>query len=313
MRFRLVEPRDFTTCRSLLNPALGLSQRTLQQLPAIWRKLTAFGTFSVVEDPGKPYPACIEGFGASVFVDDGFVDEFLEQDRNYLDAALYERIVRGPSPVLQMNQVARANSGEGLNLVVLNFGLRDYDLSNPVTQRVVQMGSTAFYALHAGYRLKTILNEVVGTPAADYMKAGGFRLQKTSNPLHLFVLRRAWVQPGVIDTVSSLFYPPPPQIGFSPSEQRVLVHALLNQTDIEIARRLGLSLDAVKKTWRRIYERVSTRLPYLVADERKPGGGRSSEKRRHVLEHMRAHPEEVRPTLHFHDNARRRRRPKIRR
>jgi hypothetical protein len=43
---------------------------------------------------------------------------------------------------------------------------------------------------------------------------------------------------GVIDTLSSLFYPPRPQIGFSPSEQGVLVHALLNQSDAKIARRL---------------------------------------------------------------------------
>ena len=298
MRFRLVEPRDFVTCRSLLNPGLRLSPRALQQLPAIWRKLAAFGTFSVVEDPTKPYPACIEGFGASVFVDDGFVDEFLGQDRNYLDAALYERIVRGSSPVLATKQIAEANSGEGLNLVVLTFGLRDYDLSNPVTQRVVQMGNTAFYALHAGFRFKTILNEVFGAPSADYMKAGGFRLHRgnASGP-YLFVLRRAWVQPGVIDTVSLLFHPPSPQIGFSPSEQRVLAHALLNQTDAQIARRLGLSLDAVKKTWRRIYDRVSRRFPYLVADERKSEGGRSSEKRRHVLEYVRAHLEEVRPAI----------------
>jgi len=313
MRFRLVEPRDFATCRSLLNPALRLSNRTLQQLPDIWRKLATLGTFSIVEDPGKAHPACIEGFGASVFVDDGFVDEFLGQERNYLDAALYERLMRGSSPLLTPTQIAEANSGEGLNLVVLSFGLRDYDLSNPVTQRVVQMGSTAFYALHAGFRLKTMLNEVFGAPAADYMKAGDFRLQRASDSLYLFALRREWVQPGAIDTVSSLFYPPAPQIGFSPSEQRVLVHALLNQSDAEIARRQGLSLDAVKKTWRRIYDRVSRRFPYLVADERKSDGGRSSEKRRHVLEHVRAHPEEVRPTLHFHDKAQRRRRPRIRR
>jgi hypothetical protein len=77
----------------------------------------------------------------------------------------------------------------------------------------------------------------------------------------------------------------------------VLAHALLNQTDAEIARRLGLSVDAVKKTWRRIYDRISTRLPYLIDEERKPGGGRSSEKRRHVLEHVRAHPQEVRPMV----------------
>src|ERR1700746_3200743 len=110
MRFRLAEPKDFVTCRSLLHPALRLSHRTFQQLPAIWKRLAVFGTFSIVEDPNKPYPACIEGFGASAFVDDRFIDEFLAQERNYLDAAFYERIMRGSSPVLPARQLAQANS-----------------------------------------------------------------------------------------------------------------------------------------------------------------------------------------------------------
>jgi DNA-binding CsgD family transcriptional regulator len=306
MRFRLVESRDLTTCRSLLNPRLGLSPDTIARLPAIWRALAVFGTLSIVEDPASPYPDCIQGFGASVFVANGFVDEFLAKRRNYLDRALYERIIDGPSPVLSEAQVADANSGDGLSLVVLNFGLRDHDLSNPVTGRVLQLGSTAFYALHAGYKLKTILNEVFGDVAAQYMKAGGFHLQETTreragtnadaNSPYLFALRREWVQLGVIDTLSSLFHAPPPQIGFSTAERRVLVHALLNRSDTEIAAHLGLSLDAVKKTWRRIYDRISCRLPYLVADDREAGArGRSSEKRRHVLDHLRAHPEEIRP------------------
>jgi len=105
MRFRLVEPRDFPTCRSLLNPALRLSRRVLDRLPTLWRALALFGTFSIVEDPITPYPDSIQGFGASVFVADQFVDEFLAAGRNYLDAALYEAVMDGPSPVL--SDVAR--------------------------------------------------------------------------------------------------------------------------------------------------------------------------------------------------------------
>jgi hypothetical protein len=303
MRFRLVEPRDFPTCRTLLNPALHLSRRVLDRLPTLWRALALFGTFSIVEDPIKSHPDSIQGFGASVFVTDRFVDEFLAARRRYLDAALYERIVDGPPPVLSEAQVAAANAGEGLNLVVLNYGLRDHDVSNPSTQRVLQLGTTAFYTLHAGYKIKTILNEVFSEGAAQYMRAGGFHLQETvggpesdgQTPL-LFALRREWVQRGVIDPLSALFYPSKPQIGFSPAEQRVLLHALLNRSDVEIAEHLALSVDGVKKTWRRIYDRVSSRLPYLIADERKSGdAGRSTEKRRHVLDYLRAHPEEVRP------------------
>jgi DNA-binding CsgD family transcriptional regulator len=307
MRFRLAEPRDFSACRSLLNPALRLSRRVIDRLPTLWRALALFGTFSIVEDPIKPHPDSIEGFGASVFVADTFVDEFLARRRNYLDAELYERIIDGPSPVLSEAQVAEANSGNGLNLVVLNFGLRDHDLSNPVTQQVLGVGNAAFYALHAGYQLKTIVNEVFGDAAAHYMQAGGFHRQDTVNgdvpsnggptAPHVFALHRDWVQQGVIDSLWPLFHPPAPQIGFSASERRVLLHALLNRSDAEIAAQLGLSLDSVKKTWRRIYDRVSRRFSYLVADDRKSGtAGRSSEKRRHVLDYLRLHPEEVRPS-----------------
>jgi DNA-binding NarL/FixJ family response regulator len=307
MRFRLVEPRDFPTCRSLLNPALRLSHRVLDRLPTLWRALAVFGTFSVVEDPVKPHPDSIRGFGASVFVSDQFVETFLAAGRNYLDAALYEAVMDGPSPLLSEAQVADANSGAGLNLVVLSYGLRDHDVLDPSTQRVMQLGTTAFYTLHAGFTIKTILSEVFHDAAAQYMKAGGFHLQETARTSaaaggdgaepFLFALRREWVQRGVIDPLASLFYPMAPHIGFSRAEQRVLVHALLNRSDAEVADELGLSVDGVKKTWRRIYDRASRLLPYLFADDRKSSeAGRSKEKRRHVLDHLRAHPEELRPT-----------------
>jgi hypothetical protein len=46
----------------------------------------------------------------------------------------------------------------------------------------------------------------------------------------------------------------------------VLIHALLNEPDVQIAEKLGVSLDAVKKTWRAIYDRVSVALPYWIVD-----------------------------------------------
>src|SRR5690349_13670849 len=98
-------------------------------------------------------------------------------------------------------------------------------------------------------------DDATSNRAAQYMKAGGFHLQNaTTEPTgdgdraapRLFALRREWVQPGVINPLSSLFHPAVPQIGFSRAEQRVLTHALLNRTDADIAAQLGLSLDAVK-------------------------------------------------------------------
>src|SRR5204863_484366 len=99
---------------------------------------------------------------------------------HHLDAAVYDRIVSGRSPVLSPAEIAAANAVESLNVVVLNFGLRRHDIADLHTQRVLQTASAAFYFLHSGYHLKTLLNEVFGTVAATYMEAGGFRRCETA-------------------------------------------------------------------------------------------------------------------------------------
>jgi hypothetical protein len=291
----------------MLHPGLRVSRRTLEGIVGVWEDLLPAGRFTILEDPALRHPDAIQGFGLSAFVDDGFVDEFLAAGRNYLDAAFYERVLFGRSPILSTTEIGKANAADGLSLVVLTFGLRNYDVSQEQTQRVLQAGSTAFYATHAGYRLKCLVNEVFGGAAAGYMEAGGFRLcvdgrrpgeavQDLDCP-YLFAQRRDWIRQGAVHPLSFLFYTPAPRIGFSPAEQRVLVQALSNKADSEIAASLGVSLDAIKKTWRRIYERVSWQMPFLIAVGEGAGRlqRRSAEKRRHLLEYLRAHLEEVRP------------------
>ena len=308
MRFRPTEQRDLAICRTLINPDLGLTQSVLCRIVDIWEGLISGGTSAVIEDPALRYPESIQGFGLSAFVADEFVEEFLASRRGHLDAAFYERVVEGRSPVLAPVDVGRANRAGALNLVVLNFSLR-HDMADPRTERVMQAASAAFYILHAGYRLRILLNEVIGVQAAQYMKSGGFRLVDVAGPgadresplaaerrPYLFALRREWIAPGAVHPLAALFHSPTPRLGFSAAEQRVLFQALLNASDAEIAASLGLSLDGVKKTWRRVYDRVSRRLPYLFAADAPMGSAqRGAEKRRHLLEYLRAHLEEVRP------------------
>jgi hypothetical protein len=82
---------------------------------------------------------------------------------------------------------------------------------------------------------------------------------------------------------------------------------MLNESDAEIAAHAGVSLDSVKKTWRRAFERAAAVAPHLFAADHAPEGrgparardacnqSRGSEKRRHLLEHLRLHLEELRP------------------
>src|SRR5438132_1651011 len=117
MIFRLAEAADFSTCRTLLHPALGLNARIVDRLEDIWQRIAPTRTFAIVEDPALPRPAAIQGFGASVFVRDQFVEDFLAGSRRYLDATVYERILDGRSPVLSASEIAAANASALLNLI----------------------------------------------------------------------------------------------------------------------------------------------------------------------------------------------------
>lgn len=313
LRFRLATKADLPTCRELLHPGIHLSARCRDRLPDMWGTLIAQDAMNltIIEDRALPKAKAIEGCGATMFVSDAFAEDALNNPRPFLAARIYEAILAGSSPALPEHAVGHANASTGLALVVLHFGLRNHDLSDPRTQQVLQAASAAFYFFHSGYRLNVIVNEVFGTQHLEYMQAGGFarsedfanakfaRSLAASRPHHpyLCALHKASAVCGAINQLWFLFNPPQPILGLTRPEQRVLVRALLNESDARISHDLDLSLDAVKKTWRRIYEHVEQRAPFLLASpqEPAPAGRRREEKRRHVLDYLRSHPEELRP------------------
>lgn len=311
MRFRLAREDDLATCRALLHPAFRLDPGVRDELVRLWTGLLASGTFVVIEDPARPHPDAIEAFGSSVFVTDAFVEAFSKRPRPYLSAIIYGEMLAGRSPVLSVPQVRDANSSAGLNLVVLHFGLRHHDMSDARTQAALQMGSAAFYFCHVGYQLKLLLNEVYGQQHAGYMSAGGFRLltdfeggsspelvdvRREHRPF-LFIQRKEWMAPAAVNPLSFLFHAPRPQLGFSETEQRVLLRALFSESDVQIAAALDVTLDTVKRAWRRAYERVGHVAPYLLGggSQTRAADRRGTEKRRHLLEYLRGHLEELRP------------------
>ena len=99
--------------------------------------------------------------------------------------------------------------------------------------------------------------------------------------------------------ISSLFFYVTPRIGFAPNEQRMLLAALRGGTDEELSDELAISLSAVKKAWRSVYERAKKALPGSVLnDDETPGreeGDRGKQKKQRLLNYLRAHPEALRP------------------
>jgi DNA-binding CsgD family transcriptional regulator len=312
-RFRIGTSSDLPHCAKLLPAGFRASSKIRRRLVQLWEGLFAAeaSTFTIVEDLEQTHPANIEAFGMSAFVTDRFVEEFCASPRPHLPAFIYERMLAGEKVVLSEQELLEANTTTGINIVVLHFGLHNQDLAAPRTMQALAAGTAGFYFFHGGYRVNCVIDEVYGAQTAQYLEAGGFRLvrdfQKETpaafadiSPAHypyLFILRRDWIEPGSVNPLSMLLSRSVPRIFFSKTERRVLERALLNESDTEICAGLGVSVDAVKKIWRSIYARVSRRAPFVIpAGDLGAPGSRGQEKRRHLLEYLRTHLEELRPS-----------------
>jgi DNA-binding CsgD family transcriptional regulator len=312
-RFRIGTRHDLPRCVELLPAGFHASRAVRQHLVQLWERLLAVEArvFAVIEDLEQTHPGNIEAFGMSAFVTDRFVEEFFASPRAYLPALIYERLLAGENIVLSAQELLKANTTTGINIVVLHFGMRNEDLAAARTVQALAAGSAAFYFFHGGYHVNCVINEVYGEQSARYMEAGGFRLMRDFqseapaafagvSPAHypyLFVLRQDGMEPGAVNQLSMLLSKSAPRIFFSNTERRLLERALLNESDAQICAGLNVSVDAVKKTWRSIYARVSRRAPFVIpAGDIGPTGSRGQEKRRHLLEYLRTHLEELRPS-----------------
>src|SRR5690348_872139 len=139
LRFRFARREDLPPSLELLPKGFRASDAVRRQLLHLWGKLLAAEgrSFTVLEDLERPHPASIEAFGLSLFVTDRFFEEFCAAPRPYLPALCYERMLAGDAIVLTEDQIRVANSAGGLSIISLDFGLRNYDLSDARTKQVL--------------------------------------------------------------------------------------------------------------------------------------------------------------------------------
>lgn len=260
-----------------------------------------------IADPRTSGPQSMAAFGMSVFVSDAFIERYLAAPRPHLAARIYEEIAAGRSPLLDPEAVRQANAGAGLNLVMLHYCQHDWDFAKPKTMEVLFASHASVRLAHEGYRVRRVFEEAFAEQR-QLLSSGGLLLKSDFADAYgpdrperlrswLYGLYREDVQhdlPG--PTVSFLFHQNRPRFGLSPAEQRVLLRAIVEEnTDQEIADELGVSADAIKQVWRRVYERVTEVEPQILGSGSEPELTRGNEKRRRVLAYLRAHLEELRP------------------
>ncbi|HEV2282401.1 MAG TPA: hypothetical protein VGX75_08430 [bacterium] len=213
--------------------------------------------------------------------------------------------------MLTSEQVREATESDGLNVLVMHYGCRDWDYSVDEAAMIHAMLPQAFIACHRGYRLKELLQEVYGAQELALLLNAGFLLRtdyaQHSGQSHPQVNpdRRAYLcgiaraeATGRRGTLAATVLLPSTRsrFGFADYERDFLRHAIDGATDLELARTLLLSTSTVKKRWERIYQRVedvdSTLLPI---DTPHSAEKRGIEKRRRLLAYLRTHLEEFVP------------------
>jgi len=255
--------------------------------------------------------------GVSVFVTDDFVREMKTPPLFWFGPELARRTVQGRSPILSDKQLADANAGDGLNLLVWEGCFHSAVGDHPELPRSVM---DVFIKEHRGFRLKELLSSQLETVErlqwtlgsgcllwdpehARYQELWNGDAREIQRKPHVAGVTRSIElerRPFSASWVGTLFDYQSPHWGFSRREQRLLLSALRGEsaTDQEAAVALRVSLATIKKMWLSIYRRVADRQPEAIPAWAWPEAGtseRGKEKRRRLLTYLREHPEELRP------------------
>jgi hypothetical protein len=313
MRFRHATASDLPALAGCFegSNALPMPPRVREALPALLRQLLASpaAVIDVFEDVTEEGPRVFSMAGG-LFIRDDVVEAYLAQPRPAFVATILADLLDDRRPLLTLDEIRRANAGEGLTLAVFPVPLRSLAWDDPLLVQLRKLAPQAFVRSCGGYRLQSIYYEVFTDEAAAYLQTGGYRLLHDFSALagtgflgpssraRMLRLTRADLPPGAMSMATQMFDPPPARLGLTLAEQRVVLRALDGASDRELAETLGLSIETVRSTWRTIYSRLADDLPAMRADPaRDDASGRGLEKRRTAVEFLRQNMHELRPSL----------------
>jgi hypothetical protein len=242
-----------------------------------------------------------------VFVDDSRAQEYHRCRLPLISRRVLEEWSAGRRPFLSWDEVARANAGSGLNLVVAYYGQQRGE------PRINAANHEALRLALRGWNLRTYSAEVFAHPGRndrELARTQGYNvleyppeaIRAAGIPEEVRPFLRAATREGSArreNWASYLLFDSyrPPRFAFTLPEQRTIVAALDGATDVAIAQRRNMSLPAVKKHFRNVYDKVADAGAMNVPGTHWPAAtnGRGAEIRRHLLSYLREHFEELRP------------------
>ncbi|MEO7203193.1 MAG: hypothetical protein ABIZ82_11440, partial [Candidatus Tumulicola sp.] len=279
-------------------------------LQSMWSEIitTRSGIAALAVDPETK---AIIHFGITVFVGDEQADAYQRCEEPLIAQRMIDAWERGGRPFLSAGEIARANAGAGLNLVVAFYGgaltgespdERMFAANYESSRRVFRGWNLRSYATevfplrghHDDEKWGETLEFRVGRYTPEQLIRNGIPLDQ--GPC-MWMARREDAQTSPSFALTLLFTSyARPRFKFIQQEQDVLALALDGHTDEAIASITHVSVPTVKKRLRDIYAKVVDAAPSTPALAGPLADGvRGVESRRHLLNYLRDHPEELRP------------------
>jgi len=300
VRGRPLRHGDLEEARHVLPKWLDLNPQVRARLVLIWTQLLGRHGFDghVIEDLSRPPGRRIVGLGVTVALDSAWQQRMREAPPPHAGAVWYHDFMEGSTAPMDDRALGLANLRGEVGMLVLHYAQEAIDPQRALVQQVLLAAMQLYRQAHGGYHLCDVWQEALAD-GGDYLLGMGFRRRtgrgRGQPDLHgLSRVEAAQSFPGT--PVRDIFHFVPPVLGFSGAERRMLRLAVAELTDEQIAEDIGISAHTLKKLWRSAFERTAEQLPHLFMPEGSgEAGTRGPEKRRHLLNYLRQHLEELRP------------------
>ncbi len=300
MHWRPISEADLSKCLEIQQACLGDEIVGRSAALRVWKGLLDHPAFqaNVIESERPLAGHKIVACGMGVFVNRAFADREIGYPQPGLNSRIIAGVAAGEPVVLSREQIGEGNAGEGLDFVNMYGTWRDGIMSADQLAEVQALLGTSFVEHFAGYRFNRVLKEAIGRSQIALARATGtYRVvaEFPESVSALAVVTPESVHSSPYSVAARMYRYHAPVLRLRPAEQKLLAAALGGKTDAELSAELKLSVEAVKKRWMSIFDRIDEFRPDILSRGDAESDGRGPQKRHRVIAFIRTHPEELRP------------------
>lgn len=232
--------------------------------------------------------------GGISFIDPEYVSQARAKEWT-LPNTVFRAVLEHRSPFLSPKKLGKMNAQCEVHLMNFFGNFDDIDLTRSEMANFYDVSNHGYYFFHFGYAYRALWVDVSPPFHVRELQNQGMQVERelklpTGQTSTLMCLTRDFARANPYLRRSAYFFPPVPRFRFALGEQGILELCMLEVADQDIAGRLHVSMDAIKKRWRSIYTKVDLADPGLLADV-----DSGTARRRALLNYLKMHLEEIRP------------------